>query len=81
MLADHIHATSFLTVAGELTFGKDGDGKSRASWSFRNITGNDPSQFRDTTRQVTCGRRNTAPARSSIRIRTRRRNSSCGSKN
>jgi branched-chain amino acid transport system substrate-binding protein len=54
-LADYIHAESFPTVAGELTFGKDGEWKKSRQFvtQFQNITGNDLSQFRDTTRQVT----------------------------
>jgi branched-chain amino acid transport system substrate-binding protein len=53
-LADYIHATSFPTVAGELTFGQDGEWKKSRQFvtQFQNITGNDLSQFRDTIRQV-----------------------------
>jgi hypothetical protein len=48
MLADHIQATSFPTVAGELTFGRDGEWKKSRQFvtQFQNITGNDVSQFR-----------------------------------
>jgi branched-chain amino acid transport system substrate-binding protein len=53
-LADYIHATSFPTVAGELSFGQDGEWKKSRQFvtQFQNITGNDLSQFRDTMRQV-----------------------------
>jgi branched-chain amino acid transport system substrate-binding protein len=53
-LADYIHATSFPTVLGELAFGHNGEWKKPRTFvsQFQNITGNDISQFRDTTRQV-----------------------------
>jgi branched-chain amino acid transport system substrate-binding protein len=53
-LADYIHATSFPTVLGELAFGRNGEWKKSRTFvsQFQNITGNDLSQFRDTTRQV-----------------------------
>jgi branched-chain amino acid transport system substrate-binding protein len=53
--SDHIYATSFPTVAGELTFGKNGEWKKSRQFvtQFQNITGNDMSPFRDTTRGVT----------------------------
>jgi branched-chain amino acid transport system substrate-binding protein len=48
MLADHIQARSFPTVAGELTFDKDGEWKKSRQFvtQFQNITGNDLSQSR-----------------------------------
>jgi branched-chain amino acid transport system substrate-binding protein len=53
-LAEYIHATSFPTVLGELTFGHNGEWRKPRTFvtQFQNITGNDLSQFRDTTRQV-----------------------------
>ncbi|HSR75554.1 MAG TPA: amino acid ABC transporter substrate-binding protein [Xanthobacteraceae bacterium] len=53
-LADYIHSNAFQTVAGDIRFGKDGEwAKSRQFFSqFQNITGNDLSQFRDTSHQV-----------------------------
>jgi branched-chain amino acid transport system substrate-binding protein len=53
-LADYIHATSFPAVLGELAFGHNGEWKKSRQFvsQFQNITGNDLSQFRDTTRQV-----------------------------
>ncbi|MEA2911402.1 MAG: branched-chain amino acid transport system substrate-binding protein [Bradyrhizobium sp.] len=53
-LADYIHATSFRTVLGELAFGRSGEWKKSRTFvsQFQNVTGNDLSQFRDTTRQV-----------------------------
>ena len=53
-LADYIHAHTFQTVAGEITFGKDGEwAKSRQFFTqFQGVTGNDLDQFRDTTHQV-----------------------------
>ena len=53
-LADYIHAHKFSTVAGEISFGKDGEWtKSRQFFTqFQGVTGNDLAQFRDTTHQV-----------------------------
>jgi branched-chain amino acid transport system substrate-binding protein len=53
-LADYMHAHSFQTVAGEISFGKDGEWANPRQFStqFQNITGHDLDQFRDTTRQV-----------------------------
>jgi branched-chain amino acid transport system substrate-binding protein len=53
-LADYIHANKFSTVAGEISFGKDGEWtKSRQFFTqFQGVTGNDLAQFRDTTHQV-----------------------------
>jgi branched-chain amino acid transport system substrate-binding protein len=53
-LADYIHATSFPTVLGDLAFGTNGEWKKPRTFvsQFQNITGNDLSQFRDTTHQV-----------------------------
>jgi branched-chain amino acid transport system substrate-binding protein len=53
-LADYIHSTSFPTVLGELAFGRNGEWKTPRPFvsQFQNVTGNDLSQFRDTTRQV-----------------------------
>jgi hypothetical protein len=54
MLTDHSRATSFPSVAGALSFGKEGEWKKSRHFvtQFQDITGNDLSQFRDTTRQV-----------------------------
>jgi branched-chain amino acid transport system substrate-binding protein len=53
-LADLIRSHSFQTVAGEITFGKDGEwSKPRTVFTqFQNVTGHDLDQFRDTTKQV-----------------------------
>jgi branched-chain amino acid transport system substrate-binding protein len=53
-LADYIHTHKFSTVAGEISFGKDGEWtKSRQFFTqFQGVTGNDLAQFRDTTHQV-----------------------------
>jgi branched-chain amino acid transport system substrate-binding protein len=53
-LADYIHANKFSTVAGEISYGKDGEWtKSRQFFTqFQGVTGNDVGQFRDTTHQV-----------------------------
>jgi branched-chain amino acid transport system substrate-binding protein len=53
-LADYIHANKFSTVAGEISFGKDGEWtKSRQFFTqFQGVTGNDLAQFRDSTHQV-----------------------------
>jgi branched-chain amino acid transport system substrate-binding protein len=53
-LADYIHANKFSTVAGEISYGKDGEWtKSRQFFTqFQGVSGNDLGQFRDTTHQV-----------------------------
>ena len=53
-LAEYIHANKFNTVAGEISYGKDGEwAKSRQFFTqFQGVTGNDLNQFRDTTHQV-----------------------------
>jgi branched-chain amino acid transport system substrate-binding protein len=53
-LAEHMHATTFPTVVGDVAFGKDGEwAKSRMVFSqFQNVTGNDLAQFRDISKQV-----------------------------
>jgi branched-chain amino acid transport system substrate-binding protein len=53
-LADYMHAHSFQTVAGEISFRKDGEWANPRQFStqFQNISGHDLDQFRDTTRQV-----------------------------
>ena len=53
-LADYIHSHKFSTVAGEISFGKDGEWtKSRQFFTqFPGVSGNDLAQFRDTTHQV-----------------------------
>jgi branched-chain amino acid transport system substrate-binding protein len=53
-LADHIHAAKFSTVAGEISYGKDGEwSKSRQFFTqFQGVSGNDLAQFRDTKHQV-----------------------------
>ncbi len=53
-LADNKRSNSFPTVAGDITFGKDGEwAKPRTLFTqFQNVTGRDLDQFRDTTRQV-----------------------------
>ena len=53
-LAEYIHANKFSTVAGEISYGKDGEWtKSRQFFTqFQDVSGNDLGQFRDTTHQV-----------------------------
>jgi branched-chain amino acid transport system substrate-binding protein len=53
-LADYMHANAFETVAGEISFGKDGEWTKPRQFTtqFQGITGNDLDQFRDTTHQV-----------------------------
>jgi branched-chain amino acid transport system substrate-binding protein len=53
-LADYIHSHKFSTVAGEISFGNDGEWtKSRQFFTqFQGVSGNDLAQFRDTTHQV-----------------------------
>src|SRR5882724_583149 len=53
-LADYIHANKFSTVAGEISYGKDGEWtKSRQFFTqFQGVSGNDLGQFRDTAHQV-----------------------------
>ena len=53
-LADYIHSHTFKTVAGDISYGKDGEwSKSRQFFTqFQGVSGNDLNQFRDTTHQV-----------------------------
>jgi branched-chain amino acid transport system substrate-binding protein len=53
-LADHIRATTFKTLVGDVTFGKDGEwSQSRVlQIQFQNIKGNDVAQFKDISSQV-----------------------------
>jgi len=53
-LAEYIHAHKFNTVAGEISYGKDGEwAKSRQFFTqFQGVAGNDLNQFRDTKHQV-----------------------------
>jgi branched-chain amino acid transport system substrate-binding protein len=53
-IAIYIHGHTFKTVAGDIAFGKDGEwAKARMVFTqFRNVTGNDINQFRDTTRDA-----------------------------
>jgi len=53
-LAEYIHAGKFNTVAGEISYGKDGEwAKSRQFFTqFQGVSGNDLNQFRDTRHQV-----------------------------
>jgi len=53
-LADHIRATTFKTVLGDVKFGKGGEwAESRVlQVQFQNVKGNDPAQFKDTSTQV-----------------------------
>ena len=53
-LAEYIHSHSFPTVAGTISYGKDGEwSKSRQFFTqFQGVSGNDLNQFRDTTHQV-----------------------------
>jgi len=53
-LAGYIRATTFHAALGDVTFGKDGEwAEGRAlKVQFRNVSGNDPLQFKDTTMQV-----------------------------
>ncbi|MGE0037538.1 MAG: amino acid ABC transporter substrate-binding protein [Xanthobacteraceae bacterium] len=53
-LAEYIHANKFNTVAGEISYGKDGEwAKSRQFFTqFQGVAGNDLNQFRDTKHQV-----------------------------
>jgi branched-chain amino acid transport system substrate-binding protein len=53
-LADYIHSHTFSTVAGDITFGKDGEWvKSRRFFTqYQGITGNGLDQFRGAAHQV-----------------------------
>jgi branched-chain amino acid transport system substrate-binding protein len=53
-LAAYMHEHTFQTVVGDITYGPDGEWtKPRVLVSqFQHVTGNDPDQFRDMTRQV-----------------------------
>jgi branched-chain amino acid transport system substrate-binding protein len=53
-LVDHIRATTFKTVLGDVKFGKGGEwAESRVlQVQFQNVKGNDPAQFKDTSTQV-----------------------------
>ncbi len=53
-IAAYIHSHTFQTVVGDVAFGEDGEwAKARMVFTqFRNVTGNDINQFRDTTRDA-----------------------------
>jgi branched-chain amino acid transport system substrate-binding protein len=53
-LADYIRVTTFKTVIGDVTFGKDGEwAQSRVlQVQFQNVKGNDVGQFKDISTQV-----------------------------
>jgi branched-chain amino acid transport system substrate-binding protein len=53
-LADHIRATTFKTVLGDVKFGKGGEwAESRVlQVQFQNVKGSDPAQFKDMSTQV-----------------------------
>jgi branched-chain amino acid transport system substrate-binding protein len=53
-IATYISTHTFKTVVGDVAFGKDGEwAKARMVFTqFRNVTGNDINQFRDTTRDA-----------------------------
>jgi len=53
-IAAYIHEHSFKTVVGNIAFGADGEwAKARMVFTqFRNVTGNDINEFRDTTRDA-----------------------------
>ncbi len=53
-LVDHIRATTFKTVLGDVKFGKGGEwAESRVlQVQFQNVKGNDPAQFKDMSTQV-----------------------------
>ncbi len=53
-IAAYIRSNTFKTVVGDVAFGKDGEwAKARMVFTqFRNVTGNDINQFRDTTRDA-----------------------------
>jgi branched-chain amino acid transport system substrate-binding protein len=53
-IAAYISSHTFKTVVGDVAFGKDGEwAKARMVFTqFRNVTGNDINQFRDTTRDA-----------------------------
>jgi branched-chain amino acid transport system substrate-binding protein len=53
-LAEYIHSHGFATVAGEISYGADGEwSKSRQLFTqFQNVSGGDLNQFRDSTHQV-----------------------------
>jgi branched-chain amino acid transport system substrate-binding protein len=53
-LADHIRATTFKTVLGDVKFGKGGEwSESRVlQVQFQNVKGNDVAQFKDMSTQV-----------------------------
>jgi branched-chain amino acid transport system substrate-binding protein len=53
-LADHIRATTFKTVLGDVKFGKGGEwAEARVlQVQFQNVKGNDPAQFKDMSTQV-----------------------------
>lgn len=54
MIAAYIHGHTFKTVAGDIAFAADGEwAKARMVFTqFRNVSGNDINQFRDTTRDA-----------------------------
>jgi branched-chain amino acid transport system substrate-binding protein len=53
-LAEYMHANTFQTVVGEISFGTDGEWTKPRQFTtqFQNVTGHDVDQFRDTSRQV-----------------------------
>lgn len=53
-LAEYMHNNVFHTVAGEISFGPDGEWTKPRQFTgqFQNISGNGPDQFRDATHQV-----------------------------
>ena len=53
-IAAYISSHTFKTVVGDVTFGKDGEwANTRMLFTqFRNVTGNDINQFRDTARDA-----------------------------
>jgi|SRR5208282_4935349 len=53
-IATYIHGHTFTTVAGDIAFGDDGEwAEARMVFTqFRNVTGNDINQFRDTSRDA-----------------------------
>ncbi len=54
LLAAYIHATTFKTIVGDLTFGADGEwSKLRMlTMQFRGVTGNDAAQFTEPATEV-----------------------------
>ena len=77
-LASYIHAHSFKTVVGEVTFGPDGEWLTPRLLvsQFQNVEGNDIEQFRTIASKSFCGRRGSN--RAICPILTRHRKNSCG---